>query len=156
MNDSTTKRGTAAEGQSGQPELMANAAIDRELAEALASFRQNVHAWSEAEFNRPRRVRVAVHSTWRPVLAWALGCMVVAGGVSGGIYDHHRNVVERQAAAARIEQQRKLAELQKQQAAVNPPANDDNLMANVDSDVSRTVPAAMEPLAQLMEDDGTN
>jgi hypothetical protein len=159
MNDFTTKKGAALEAES---RLMANPAVDvdtvpeTELAEALASFRESVHAWSDAEFNRPRKLRVAAHSTWRAVLAWALGCMVVAGGVSGGIYDHHRNVVERQAAAARIEQQRKLAEQQKQQAAVNPPANDDSLMANVDSDVSRTVPAAMEPLAQLMEDDGTN
>ena len=32
---------------------------------------------------------------------------------------------------------------------------DDNLLAAVDSDVSRQVPAAMEPLAQLMDDNGT-
>jgi hypothetical protein len=126
------------------------------LEQAIVNFRKNVHAWSEAEFNRPRTVRVTVRGIWRPVIAWALGCMVVAGGVSGGIYDHHRNVVERQAAAARIERQRKLAEQQKQQAAVNRPANDESLLANVDSDVSRSVPAAMEPLAQLMDDDGTN
>jgi hypothetical protein len=34
-------------------------------------------------------------------------------------------------------------------------AQDANLLASVDSDVSRAVPAAMEPLAQLMDDDGT-
>ena len=32
---------------------------------------------------------------------------------------------------------------------------DDDLLATVDSDVSRGVPAAMEPLAQLMDDNGT-
>jgi len=32
---------------------------------------------------------------------------------------------------------------------------DDDLLASVDSDVSRAVPAAMEPLAQLMDDNGT-
>ena len=32
---------------------------------------------------------------------------------------------------------------------------DENLLATVDSDVSRGVPAAMEPLAALMDDDGT-
>jgi hypothetical protein len=32
---------------------------------------------------------------------------------------------------------------------------DEDLLASVDSDVSRAVPAAMEPLAQLMDDDGT-
>ncbi|MGD1064443.1 MAG: hypothetical protein ABR860_14375 [Terracidiphilus sp.] len=32
---------------------------------------------------------------------------------------------------------------------------DDDLLATVDRDVSREVPAAMEPLAQLMDDNGT-
>lgn len=138
MNWSKSKTGTAPE---PQPEA--------ELMQTLANFRENVHAWSEAEFNRPREVRVAVHSAWRPVLAWALGCVVIAGGVSGGIYDHHRVVVARQMAAARLAQERRLAEQQKAQ-------EDESLLANVDTDVSRSVPAAMEPLAQLMEDDGTN
>jgi hypothetical protein len=34
-------------------------------------------------------------------------------------------------------------------------AQDEDLLASVDSDVSRQVPAAMEPLAQLMDDNGT-
>jgi hypothetical protein len=32
---------------------------------------------------------------------------------------------------------------------------DENLLASVNRDVSREVPAAMEPLAQLMDDNGT-
>jgi hypothetical protein len=32
----------------------------------------------------------------------------------------------------------------------------EDLLASVDSDVSRQVPAAMEPLAQMMVDSGTN
>ncbi|MGP8253351.1 MAG: hypothetical protein ACLQHF_15075 [Terracidiphilus sp.] len=139
MNWIQSKTGAAAEPQP-----------DPELDQALVNFRQSVHAWSKAEFNRPRTVRVAVHSTWRPALAWALGCVVIAGGVSGGIYDHHRIVVERQAKQAFIEHQRQLAEQQKAQET------DESLLANVDTDVSRSVPAAMEPLAQLMEDNGTN
>jgi hypothetical protein len=133
---------------------------DAELEQALKNFRQNVHAWSDAAFrstaelNRPREARVAAHGAtdrnWRPVLAWALGCVVVAGGVSGGIYDHHRIVVERQQAAARIAHERQLAAQQMAKEA------DESLLANVDTDISRSVPAAMEPLAQLMEDDGTN
>ena len=35
------------------------------------------------------------------------------------------------------------------------PQQDEDLLATVDSDVSRGVPAAMEPLAQLMDDNGT-
>ena len=34
-------------------------------------------------------------------------------------------------------------------------AQDENLLASVDKDVSREVPAAMEPLAQLMDGNGT-
>jgi hypothetical protein len=148
MNWFKSTTGTAVE---PQPDSMTG----KELEQALVSFRESVHAWSEAEFrsetefNRPRNLRVAVDSAWRPVLAWALGCAVIAGGISGGIYDHHRIVVERQQAAARIAHERQLAEQQKAQ-------EDESLLANVDTDVSRSVPAAMEPLAQLMEDNGTN
>ncbi len=116
------------------------------LDQALASFRQSVHSWSEAEYGRPRTVRVVAHNAWRPALAWALGCVAVAGAAGGGVYDHHRSVVARQQAEARIEQQRQLAAQQKAHEA------DEGLLANVDTDVSRSVPAAMEPLAQLMEE----
>jgi hypothetical protein len=139
MNLFKSKTGTATEPQP-----------DRELEQVLVNFRQSVRAWSEAELNRPRAVRVTAHSTWRPMLAWALGLVVVSGGVSGGIYDHHRIMVERQQAAARLAHERQLAEQQKAQET------DENLLANVDTDISRSVPAAMEPLAQLMDDDGAN
>lgn len=136
-----------------QPDSMTDRELNSELEQALVNFRQSVHGWSEAEFNRSRAARVTVHraaySNWRPLLAWTLGLVVVAGGVSGGIYDHHRVVIERQQTAARIAHERQLAEQQKAQ-------EDESLLANVDTDVSRSVPAAMEPLAQLMEDDGTN
>jgi hypothetical protein len=143
MNLFKSKMGAAAE---PQPDSV----TDRELEQALVNFRHSVHAWSGAELNRARTVRVPVQNTWQPVLAWALGCVVIAGGVSGGIYDHHRIVVARQQTAARIAHERQLAEQQKAQET------DESLLANVDTDVSRSVPAAMEPLAQLMEDDGTN
>jgi hypothetical protein len=143
MNWFKSKKGTAAE---PQPDAMLNS----ELEQALLNFRQSVHAWSEAEFNRARTVRVAAQSAWRPVLAWALGCVVVAGGVSGGIYQHHRDVIARQLAHDRILHQQQLAAQQKADET------DESLLANVDTDVSRSVPAAMEPLAQLMDDNGTN
>ncbi len=45
----------------------------------------------------------------------------------------------------------------KRTTAVKRAANsDENLLATVDNDVSRQVPAAMEPLAQMMDSDGSN
>jgi hypothetical protein len=55
------------------------------------------------------------------------------------------------AAMRAAERERPVAQQQKQQARVE----DEDLLANVDSDVSREVPAAMEPLAQLTAEDGT-
>jgi hypothetical protein len=49
------------------------------------------------------------------------------------------------AAARAAEQQRVIAEQRAKE--------EEDLLANVDSDVSREVPSAMEPLAQLMSDD---
>ncbi len=145
MNLFKSKAGTAAE---PQPDPALNSIAEQELDQALANFRQCVHAWSEAELNRPRTARVMAHSVWRPALAWAMGC-VLAAGAAGGVYDHHRHVVERQQAAARLAHQRELAAQQKASES------DENLLANVDTDIARSVPDAMEPLAQLMDDDGT-
>jgi hypothetical protein len=121
---------------------------DPVLRETLENFRLSVHAWSESEFNRPRTVPATFpsHKTWRLAAAWALGCVLVAGGVSGGVYErHHRQELARVAAARQVEQQRLLAEEQARET--------DDLLAKVDSDVSREVPSAMEPLTQLMAED---
>jgi hypothetical protein len=121
---------------------------DPVLRATLENFRLSVHAWSEAEFNRPRMVPATVPSskTWRLAAAWALGCVLVAGGVSGGVYGrHHRQEVARITAAQKAEQQRLFAEEQARET--------DDLLAKVDSDVSREVPSAMEPLTQLMAED---
>jgi hypothetical protein len=53
------------------------------------------------------------------------------------------------AAQAREAQQQKALQLAEQQRAQ---VTDADLLATVDSDISRTVPAAMEPLAQLMDE----
>jgi hypothetical protein len=122
-------------------------AVDPMLEEALRNFRQSLHAWSDAAYSRPRpAVRIPAAGAWRPALAWALGCVLVTAALSGGTYEHH----ERALAAKRAMD---AAATRAQQVDVEKRAqlSDEDLLAAVDSDVSRTVPAAMEPLAQLMD-----
>ncbi len=123
-----------------------------ELDEALRDFRLSVHAWSEAVYSRPRTAIAAVapRQVWRLALGWALGCVLVAGGASAGVWQHHQR--EMRSAAARVAQQQRLAAQQRDQQAQQ---EDEDLLAKVDRDVSREVPVAMEPLAQLMAEDET-
>jgi len=126
---------------------------DAALDEALKDFRLSVHAWSEAAYNRPRVTLAAApyRRAWRLAAGCALGCALVAGGVSGGFYEHHQR--EMKIAAARAaEQQRLAAEQQRNRLAKE---EEEDLLAKVDSDISREVPSAMEPLAQLMAEDET-
>ena len=122
--------------------------IDPVLAQALQDFRAHAHAWGEAVYGRPQAQVQAERSVWRPALTWALGCVLVAGGLSGAVYERH----ERAAMAARLALQAREAQ-QVQLAAQQQRAADEDLLATVDSDISREVPAAMEPLAQLMDED---
>jgi hypothetical protein len=130
------------------PDPMLNPISDPMLGHALTHFRQSVHAWSEAAASRPRKaVRVSVHRSWRLATGWALGCVLAAGSLASGIYEHHhRQVVARLAAQAEAAREQQLA-------AQRARESDEDLLATVDSDVSRAVPAAMEPLAQLMDGD---
>lgn len=122
-------------------------AADAKLDEALRNFRQSVHAWSDAAYNRPRGVPRAQthHHGWRLAVAWALGGVLAAGTLSGSLYQHHQHEL----AAKRVVAQ--AAEAAKAQQIAAAQHADEDLLATVDSDVSRTVPAAMEPLAQLMD-----
>jgi len=129
-----------------------------EFDEVLSNFRRSIHAWSAAEFNRPRRaVEPAGGRVWRLAAGWALGCVLVAAGVSGGFVHQHRvtEMTEMRITHARIiEQQRQAAEKQRQEARqAELLANADSELAKVDSEISRQVPSAMEPLAQLMAED---
>jgi hypothetical protein len=68
--------------------------------------------------------------------------------VSGLVFEQHQRRQARIAVVQRAaEQARQLAE-REARARVS----DEVLLAGVDSDVSRQVPSAMEPLAQLMEE----
>ena len=125
-------------------------AQDAQLDKALEDFRLSVHAWSGAELSRPRTATVTAKSwNWRLATGWALGCVLVLGGASGAVFERHQKQVEQ----ARIASERDAAQ-QREVAAQRARVDADQLLAKVNSDVSRSVPDAMEPLAQLMDDDG--
>ena len=127
-----------------------------ELDEALTNFRLSVHAWSEAALSRQRTAvaPVAHKQVWRLAVGWALACVLVAGGASAGVWRHQQR--EMRNAAARVAQQQRLqVPLIAQQPNQQAKQEDEDLLAKVDRDVSREVPAAMEPLAQLMVEDET-
>jgi hypothetical protein len=122
--------------------------LEPEVREALGNFKLSVDAWSEAMISRPRVAKAAARTNWSTVAKWALGCVVFAGTVSGGVYQNHRQLEVAKVEAARIaEQQREM------EAAKIAKLDEENLMANVDSDVARQVPSALEPLATLMTED---
>jgi hypothetical protein len=123
---------------------------DVEFKEALKNFKSSIDAWSDAAYSRPRGIAREVRQrSWRVALGWALGCALVAGSVSGGLLErHHRAEAARIAAEQRAAEQQK--QLREQQARAQ--VSDEALLADVDSDVSRQVPSAMDPLAQMMDE----
>ena len=125
--------------------------LDAELAQLLGNFRLSVHAWSEAAYSRPRRALAEAprYRVWRLATGWALGCVLVAGAVSGGVQVRHRKQQE----SARIAALKQAEPTERQRLATEEKDRDEELLAKVDSDVSREVPSAMEPLAQLMAED---
>ena len=130
-------------GQAEDPEK-----LGPELREALGDFKLSVDAWSEAMISRPREAKAPVRANWSAVTKWALGSAVFAGTVSSGVYQNHKQVEAAKVEAARIaEQQREM------EAAKVAKVNEEDLMANIDSDVARQVPSALQPLASLMTDD---
>jgi hypothetical protein len=147
---------------------------DPMVAGALENFKASVDAWSEAAYSQPRTVIRTARHTWRLTATWALGCLLAAGSLAGTLYERHQRQesarIEAMKAAIRAAEQkaaleRKAAEqpvaapivTKRQPTAVKRAANEnEDLLASVDSDVSRQVPAAMEPLAQMMVDNGTN
>jgi hypothetical protein len=140
------KAGGAGE-QDLHPSEQKSLAGDPGLEQVLRNFRASVCAWSDAEYARPRTAVMTVRQrSWRLAAGWALGCVLLAGGVSGGVYERHqRQEMARIAAVRAVERQRLVAEQRARE--------EEDLLAKVDSDVSREVPSAMEPLAQLMAED---
>jgi hypothetical protein len=133
-------------------ENMAGENEDPVVAQALKNFKASLDAWSEATMSRPRTVKTVQHG-WRLATGWALGCVLAAGGLTAGLYArHYQEELARIAAAQKAEQQKATAA---QPATTGALAEDQDLLATVDSDISREVPAAMEPLAQLIDENAT-
>lgn len=132
-------------------------AMHPELIKALGEFRLSVHAWSEAAYGRSRRVEApGRRRVWRLAAGWALGFFLVAGGASAGIWEHHQHQQQMKIAAAHAAAQQRLAAQQREQQARQEKEDllaREDLLAKVDKDVSRQVPAAMEPLGQMMAGD---
>jgi hypothetical protein len=147
----TEKTRAVTELHEGEPQDQAiqdQAIQDPAFEEALKNFRTSVHAWSDAAYSRPRTTaRIVRHRSWRLAVGWALAGVLMVGGVSGGMFERHRKIEQaRIAAAARLAERQKA--LREEQAK-----EEEDLLAKVDSDVSRQVPSAMEPLARLMDDE---
>ena len=125
-------------------------ALDPVLKQALRDFKAGVRAWSDAAYNRPRSVQSAiVRRSWRLAAGWSLATLLVAGTVSGGLYERYRaQELSRVAAERASEHQRQLAA----QHAEEISAQEEDALASMDGDVSREVPSAMEPLAQLPDE----
>ena len=120
---------------------------DTELEAVLRDFRSSVHAWSDAVYRRPRQVEAAPRRTvWRTAAAWSLGSVLVAGGAWGGLLEHQYR--QEQDRLARLRQQQAERQFQEQKAR-----EAEQELARVDTAVSREVPDALEPLAQLMTAD---
>jgi hypothetical protein len=132
---------------------------DAELSEALGNFKASVSAWSEAAGNRQRTISVTVRHAWRRAAVWACGCLIAAVSVGAAMHVFHTPSRQQAVYVAPPQQTGKQVVPQKVEAdvhqAVAVARQDQDLMATVDSDVSRQVPAAMEPLAQLMNESGT-
>lgn len=124
--------------------------LDPVLASVLRDFRASVHAWSDAAYrSRPLVLSPAPRPAfWRQSVAWAFSLVLAAGVATGGVHQFHQRALARQAAQRQAENQRRLALQQHAREA-------DELLAKVDSDISREVPSAMEPLASLIAGDDT-
>jgi hypothetical protein len=168
-------RGDKLTGKSFPSEIDDPIMADPVVSGALKHFKASVDAWSEAAYSRPKSTARTVQHTWRLAASWALGCLLIAGSLAGGMYEHRqRQDAARAAEMKAAEQKVRLAAEQRvapmpvavSVATKRPTAQpgglkravntDEDLLATVDIDVSRQVPAAMEPLAQMMDGYGSN
>jgi hypothetical protein len=122
---------------------------DPVLGPALRDFRASVHAWSDAAHSRPRPVLASAPQTiaWRRPAAWALSVALSIGIFGTAGYERHRHVIIAQERQHQQEQERQRVLAEQRARATEDAQETEDLMANIDTAVSRQVPAAMEPLA---------
>ncbi|HEX3892373.1 MAG TPA: hypothetical protein VHW46_07355 [Terracidiphilus sp.] len=125
-------------------------ALDPALKQALGEFKASVRAWSDAAAARPRTISAGMRQTaWRTAAGWSLTALLLAGTMWGGVYQYHQREVAAQRAAAHAAEQQRQAEAQR---VLQEAQAEEEMLASVDTAVSREVPTAMEPLAQLSEE----
>jgi hypothetical protein len=139
--------------------------LEAELGPALSHFRQSVNVWSESVWSegagQHRPVPTARTLGWRLAAGWAvvvLLAVVSLGGVA--VRRGHRQVpavhpsmISAAAPVAAVQVgQSPAAELKPDRTVSG--VEDEDLLAKVGSDVARQTPRALEPLAQLMDEDG--
>ncbi|MGC9222820.1 MAG: hypothetical protein ACP5E2_02785 [Terracidiphilus sp.] len=147
---------------------------DQEIKQALRHFKTSMDAWSDAAMSRPRMVaKASVRHIWRRAASWAMGCLLAVGSLAVGVHAiyHGQQMAKlpaqrtvQQAAVEQVASGQETALPASAQTAETAPvpetkavkgdvsAQDKDLLASVDRALSRTVPEAMEPLAQLMDD----
>lgn len=137
------------------------AALEEELGEALGDFRDCARAWGHVSYGRPARNMQPAHRLgWRLAAGWAVALLlavITTGGVT--VWRTHQTVAARHpvvrpavVAPATAQTHAPAATAEKMEAPAADVADED-LLAKVDRDVARQTPRAMEPLAQLMDED---
>ncbi len=147
---------------------------DRELKQALKHYKTSMDAWSDAAMSRPRMLaKTSARHRWWRVASWAMGCLLAVCSLAVGVHAiYHEQQMARlsaqktaqQAAVEPVASGQETGQPASAQAAETAPVpaikaakdeadeQDKDLLASVDRALSRTVPEAMEPLAQLMDD----
>jgi len=121
--------------------------MDESLKQTLKDYRSSVHAWSDDVYSRPHLPVKIYKTSWRVAAGLALGCALAVASVAGGLYERHHMNEQAKIAAVEAARQQKI-DVEQRNAS-------EDLFAKIDSDVSREVPSAMEPLAKMMVEDST-
>jgi hypothetical protein len=123
--------------------------LDPVLKQALGEFKSSVRAWSDDAYSRPRVTRGAVVRRRKIAVGWSFAAVLLAGALSGGLYQrHHQDEMAARMAAQHAAEEQRQADAQQRALQAQ---KDEEILASVDSDLEREVPSAMEPLAQLGE-----